>query len=152
MGLVNLTLLPAWWKVNPPLFQTLPMTVAVTNSPPAAGKMNTVLWALLRAGASAVTVMSACLSAVVIAGLTITDVLRPITVAGADFDVVADEAVDFLLLVVVPLPAVAPLFEPPPHAPGRSATAAIALTARNRCTMEDIRKGLAYLSESRVVG
>jgi hypothetical protein len=114
-----------------------------------------------------VTVMWACLSAAVTAGLTITDVLRPMTVAGAEVDVFADGALELVVLVVVPLPTVVPLvallgvvpllgvvllFELPPHAATRRATMAIAPTAGRRWKRKDIRKGLAYLSESGLVG
>lgn len=102
--------------------------------------------------------MSARLSGAVTAGLTITDVLRPIMVAGADVEVVADGALELvvlleavLLLLVVPLPAVVRLvavvllFDLPPHAVTASAAAAATPSANSLRMPKVMKKDLLLI-------
>src|SRR6516162_4366907 len=86
----------------------VPASVAMTIWPPLTGKSSVVSAV---AGATAVTVMPACLRAADTAGLTTTSVLLPMTVARADVYVILAHVPGLVLLVAavlllaaVPLP------------------------------------------------
>jgi hypothetical protein len=113
----------------------VPASVVTAIWPPLTGKSSVVLAV---AGATAVTVMPACLRAADIAGLTMTWVLLPMTVALADvYLVVADvpelvPPVAEVLLAEVPLPKATLLLEPPPQAATPSPAATITAIADSR--------------------